>query len=115
MFSAVLYGMVTSSVTRDPPSMTLSETQIDKFCQSSCVFITPQTASQMPQLPFGERWLLLFLRQSSLQFPMSWEQVVQVRFVLRRPSPGCGNGLGAGHRNRPFHRPLKPAVFAAIL
>jgi hypothetical protein len=43
--------MVTSSVTLDSPSMTLSETQIDKFCQSPFISIHLQTASQMPQLP----------------------------------------------------------------
>src|SRR4029077_641116 len=51
LFSAVLCGMVTCSGTLDSPSMTLSETQIDKFCQSPFISIHLQTASQMPQLP----------------------------------------------------------------
>src|ERR1700732_4510403 len=46
--------------------MTLSETQIDKFCQSLFVSIFLQTTRQKPQLPFWERSHLLFLRQPPL-------------------------------------------------
>jgi hypothetical protein len=66
--------MVTSSVTLDAPGMTLSETQIDKFCQSRLISIHLQTASQMPQLLFWERLSSLFLRQPPpALFPMPRE------------------------------------------
>jgi hypothetical protein len=114
VFSAALRGIVTSSVTLDSPSMTFSETRLTNFASRTGPHLRLQTARRRPQLPFWERSPLPFLRQPSLHFSMPWEHVVQGRFVLRRPSPGCGSGLGAGHRNRPSPRPLNPSVFAAI-
>jgi hypothetical protein len=83
VFSAVPRRMVTSSVTLDSPSMTLSETQIDKFCQSLFISRHLQTASQMPQLPYWERWPFLFLRQPPLAVSMPWE-------YQSTPSPAAG-------------------------
>jgi len=104
MFSAVQRGMVTSSVTLDSPSMTLSETQIDKFCQSPFISRHLQTASQMPQLPYWERWPFLFLRQPLRALSMPWE-------YQSTPSQAAGNlwawaSKSAFSDSRPFPQPL---------
>src|ERR1019366_5346692 len=61
VFSSVC-GRVTPWSPLALPSMTLSGTPIDKFCQSPPLPSSLQTACQLPQLPFWERWHLLLLR-----------------------------------------------------
>jgi len=84
--------------------MTLSETQIDKFCQSPFISRHLPTASQLPQLPYWERWPFLFLRQPPLAVSMSWEY--QARF------PGLGKIL---RLSLEIGLVRQPSVFAAIV
>jgi hypothetical protein len=99
--------MVTSSVTLDSPSMTLSETQIDKFCQSPFISRHLQTASQMPQLPLLGTLAFPFLASgpASTFDALGAGGVSAIRIKKRLPRLR-EKFLGAGHRNRPSRRGL---------
>src|ERR1700730_1472517 len=67
--------MVTSSVTLDSPSMTLSETRIDKFCQSLFAPITPSNRQPDAATPLLGTLAAAFLASAfACTFPMlgSW-------------------------------------------
>jgi len=79
VFSATFCGAVTFSGALDPPSMTLSEIRIDKFCQLPLVSIftfKPLSDAASPIL----RTLAsaVFAPAFACTFPMAWQPVVHV-------------------------------------
>jgi hypothetical protein len=101
VFSAAFCGIVTSPVTLDSLSMTLSETQIDKFCQSPLVSIVPSKRPLEAATPILGTLASAFLASAfACTFPMAWQPGVQVRFVsgARLPRLRKNSGFVSGHR-----------------
>jgi hypothetical protein len=73
VFSVAFCGIVTSSVTFNSSSMTLSGTQIDKLCQSLLISIFPSNRPSEAATPTWERSQPLFLHPLISAFGPSGE------------------------------------------
>jgi hypothetical protein len=73
VFSVTPRRIVTSCITFNSSSMTLSESQIDKFCQSILISIFPPNRPSEAVTPIWERSLMCFLHPSILIFRQLWE------------------------------------------
>jgi hypothetical protein len=95
--------------------MTFSETQIDKFCQSAFVAITPSNRQSDAATPILGTLAVAFLASASARsFPMPWELVVQVRFTSGRAFPGCGEFWGRASKSA-FSGAVKAVRFRSHL
>src|ERR1700687_5665825 len=107
--------MVTSSVTLDSPSMTLSETRIDKFCQSPPIRVHPSNRLSDAATPILGTLAFAFLASTcACFFRRAWQPCGGVRFASRRAYAGCGQisgpgieiDLRSGRYSRPFSLPF---------
>ena len=88
MFSAASCELVTSVVTRVSPVMTLSEMQIDKFCQSFQIAIPPsKSPARSPKSDFCDHLSRVIPSVGGISTPKTREvqKTGEAQMMIRKP------------------------------